>query len=172
MRPNDRTPCAHGSDKKVTGALVRSGWRRCAKLLPRRRLVCWREVSPRIRIERWKQDSRRGNIWVRPKCQCWHSTWLSLEIRCSYNCAKNCIQRTMVCFIKLTWNLIFSCPDAVWGQLHVREHPFNLLDPTFGHCPNSYWTPPPALNGALWGTSFWAIFYHFEGLDSSSLNKL
>ena len=23
----------------------------------------------------------------------------------------------------------------------VREDPFNLLDPTFGHCPNSDWTP-------------------------------
>ena len=30
---------------------------------------------------------------------------------------------------------------------------------------------PPALKRALWGTFFWAIFYHSEGLDSFSLNK-
>ena len=29
--------------------------------------------------------------------------------------------------------------------------PFALTPPTFGHCPNSDWTHPPALNRALWG---------------------
>ena len=44
-----------------------------------------------------------------------------------------------------------------------REDPFSLTPPTFGHCPNSDWTPPPALNRALWGTFFQAIFTILQG---------
>ena len=40
----------------------------------------------------------------------------------------------------------------------VREAPFNLLTPPCGHCPNSIYTPPPALKRALWGTFFQARF--------------
>merc|ERR1712020_66919 len=67
----------------------------------------------------------------------------------------------------------FKCP--------VREAPFNKSPPLFGHCPNSNYTPPPALKRALWGTFFQALFSHFKGLYAfgngntlkpcSSLNK-
>ena len=32
----------------------------------------------------------------------------------------------------------------------IREGPFRLARSTFGHCQNSNWTPPPALNRALY----------------------
>ena len=39
-----------------------------------------------------------------------------------------------------------------WSQW-LREAPLKLLTWAFGHCPNSFCTPHPALNWALWGTS-------------------
>ena len=36
----------------------------------------------------------------------------------------------------------------------LREAPLRLASPLFGHCPNSDYTPPPALKRALWGTFF------------------
>ena len=39
-----------------------------------------------------------------------------------------------------------ACLRQSWWH-GLREDPFNLLDPTFGHCPNSYWTPPPHSTG-------------------------
>ena len=45
--------------------------------------------------------------------------------------------------------------------IRIREAPFNKSPPLFGHCPNSIYTPPPALKRALWGTFFQARFYHF-----------
>ena len=53
----------------------------------------------------------------------------------------------------------------------IREDPNTLTPPPFGHCPNSDWTPPPALNRALWGTFFRAIFYHSAGLYASENGK-
>ena len=44
----------------------------------------------------------------------------------------------------------------------LRKDPFELTPPTFGHCPNSDWTPP-ALNRALSGTFFRAIFTILQG---------
>ena len=41
-------------------------------------------------------------------------------------------------------------------QMQLREAPFNFCICSFGHCPNSHWTHPPALKRALWGTYFWA----------------
>ena len=68
--------------------------------------------------------------------------------------------------------------NKLWTQeedsLHcrrLREDPFRLTPPTFGHCPNSNWPPPPALNRALWGTFFQAIFYHSAGLYASENGK-
>ena len=45
-----------------------------------------------------------------------------------------------------------------WGLKGVREAPFSLLTPPCGHCPNSIYTPPPALKRAPWGTFFQARF--------------
>ena len=70
-----------------------------------------------------------------------------------------------------TWFLAVQIPDAVWGQLHVREHPFNLLDPTFGHCPNSDWTHPPELNRALWDWALWDQFEKICKITVVAVNK-
>ena len=82
-----------------------------------------------------------------------------------------------VCVSKKCW----SEQEIATGHRHtgpVREAPFNLSPPLFGHCPNSNYTPPPALKRALWGTFFQARFSHFKGLYASgngntcsSLNK-
>ena len=76
-----------------------------------------------------------------------------------------------------------------------REAPFNLSPPLFGHCPNSNYTPPPALKRALWGTFFrrdftilpflrlfLPFFYHFlwisapnhpgKGLDPPKIKQI
>merc|ERR1712110_951339 len=50
------------------------------------------------------------------------------------------------------------------GQFRIREAPFNLSPPLFGHCPNSNCTPPPHSNGhsgALFFRRDFTIFYHF-----------
>ena len=43
----------------------------------------------------------------------------------------------------------------------LREAPFNLSPPLFGHCPNSNYTPPRTQTGTL-GHFFQAQFYHFS----------
>ena len=48
----------------------------------------------------------------------------------------------------------------------IREAPFNLLTPPFGHCPNSIYTPPTHSNGhsgALFSGPIWATLsnHHF-----------
>ena len=59
-----------------------------------------------------------------------------------------------------TYQADFSSSFHFW----VREDPFRWTPPTFGHCPNSDWTPPSrAHSGALWGTSFQAIFTILQG---------
>ena len=49
--------------------------------------------------------------------------------------------------------------ENVLGK-NVREDPFALTPPTFGHCPNSDWTPPPhstGHSGALFVGPFFTI---------------
>ena len=55
----------------------------------------------------------------------------------------------------------FALVQASTQPIILREAPFNLSPPPCGHCPNSIYTPPPALKRALWGTFFQARFYHF-----------
>ena len=48
-----------------------------------------------------------------------------------------------------------SLPQLFIGTVEsIREAPLELAPPLFGHCPNSDYTPPPALKRALWGTFF------------------
>ena len=68
--------------------------------------------------------------------------------------------------LKTTGELLFSgdCHSPPWCKPsychnpprcnHLREAPLKLASPLFGHCPNSDYTPPPALKRALWGTFF------------------
>ena len=58
-------------------------------------------------------------------------------------------------FVELSYYIIWTI------TLAIREAPFNESPPLFGHCPNSNYTPPPALKRALWGTFFQARYYHF-----------
>ena len=51
------------------------------------------------------------------------------------------------------------------------EAPTNQNPRSFGHCPNSTWTPSPTLKRALCGTFFRALFYRFERLSNPSLKK-
>ena len=55
--------------------------------------------------------------------------------------------------VKIT---MFGNSNTNRGKLdQLREHPFRLMSPTSGPCPNSDWTPPTrALNRAPWGTFF------------------
>ena len=61
----------------------------------------------------------------------------------------------------------------------VREAPLKKIPNLFGHCPNSYCTPCPALKRALWGSSFldkcpkpfWKGFITPQNQANSSLNS-
>ena len=60
----------------------------------------------------------------------------------------------MVSILQKLTSLLKSI-SAGTSCISLREDPFRLTPPTFGHCPNSDWTPPsPALHQALWGTFF------------------
>ena len=67
-------------------------------------------------------------------------------------CPNGCIA-TLVAFIWLFAAVCFQMTPQ-----RVREAPFNKSPPLFGHCPNSIYTPPPALKRALCGTFFQARF--------------
>ena len=67
-------------------------------------------------------------------------------------------------------SFVIQPTHVVWDRflascsVEIREAPFNLSPPLFGHCPNSNYPPPPALKRALWGTFFrrdFTMFYHF-----------
>ena len=45
------------------------------------------------------------------------------------------------------WVVSSTCSLAGRKISGFREDPFNLLNPTFGHCPNSDWTPHPHSTG-------------------------
>ena len=47
---------------------------------------------------------------------------------------------------------------AFWEHLVLREAPFNLSPPLFGHCPNSNYTPPRTQTGTLGHFFSGAIF--------------
>ena len=71
------------------------------------------------------------------------------------------------------WGFVFGFGVYLWYLLVttlIREAPFNLSPPLFGHCPNSNYTPPPHSNGhsgALFSCAIlpfftlFTIFYHF-----------
>ena len=62
----------------------------------------------------------------------------------------------------VSYFMVLSCIYTVEVIISdLREAPFKLAPPLFGHCRNSNYTPPPALKRALWGTFFQAGFYHF-----------
>ena len=51
---------------------------------------------------------------------------------------------------KMYKDLEFTVRADGWGKKvfsKVREAPFNLSPPLFGHCPNSNYPPPPHSNG-------------------------
>ena len=62
--------------------------------------------------------------------------------------------------------------DRVWMWVMIRlgEDPFRWTPPTFGHCPNSDWTPPRTQPGTL-GHFFSGHFYHSAGLYASEDGK-
>ena len=53
-----------------------------------------------------------------------------------------------------TFSRIRNRPRIHWRLTQLREAPPKLNLCSFGHCPNSHWTPPPALKRALCGTYF------------------
>ena len=64
-------------------------------------------------------------------------------------------------FFKRLWLLIHLWQTENMRKMYnsiifrsLREAPLKLASPLFGHCPNSNWTPLPALKRALWGTFF------------------
>ena len=54
----------------------------------------------------------------------------------------------------LTKDYYWNKQDCPIPYTQVREAPFSLSPPPCGHCPNSIYTPSPALKRALWGTFF------------------
>ena len=55
--------------------------------------------------------------------------------------------------------------DRVWMLVMIRlgEDPFRLTPPTFGHCPNSDWTPPPHSTGHSGALFFGPFFTILQG---------
>ena len=62
-----------------------------------------------------------------------------------------------------TYQADFSSSFHFW----VREDPFRWTPPTFGHCPNSDWAPPPRTQPGTLGHFFSGHFYHSAGLHAS-----
>ena len=92
------------------------------------------------RIVHWSRKVFSRAIWSRAVNQstdhCLHNTSRS-------NLHNNCVQ----CF-SMHCTMIHGATQC-YTMVHcvVREAPFNLSPPLFGHCPNSNYTPPPHSNG-------------------------